>query len=309
MALTRGKRKLGERHGLIVVLKGKTDPDRIIRKINRKLKRRKKQEASTYEPFNLLSTEVLQHILSFVDTGQYVFLASINQDFHSALKCMSDNDFKTKPSSYINSWKLTRRVLKVPANSPDYMKPKFEDIMNYAIIHDSLYVFQNLLRKRKWVSPGLDWRLVHALKAIRSNAVNILKWIIKEQHWDYNLHKDEILAISIFCNLEMITYLHEHLRIDFNLESLLKMVLHSSRMPSIRYVLGLQSSMTALNCCQILHCAIFKQQHNVAKMLCEELYDPENDPDMSLYGVQVCCGALRGIDLVKCVINSELHSK
>ena len=94
------------------------------------------------------------------------------------------------------------------------MKPEFEDIMNYAVIYDSLYVFQNLLRKRQWVSPGLDWRLVHALKAIRSNAVNILKWIIKEQHWDYNLHKDEILAISIFCNLEMITYLHISSNID-----------------------------------------------------------------------------------------------
>lgn len=57
MALTRGKRKLGERHGLIVVLKGRADPDRIIRKINKK-----------FFQFDEDHREVVQYLVEVTDT-------------------------------------------------------------------------------------------------------------------------------------------------------------------------------------------------------------------------------------------------
>ena len=90
------------------------------------------------------------------------------------------------------------------------------------------------------------------------------------------------------------------------MDSLAKFVLRSHSLEAIRYLLHLLPSMTAEQCCQILHCALFKEKNEVAKMLCEELYSPDDDPDMSFYGVQVCCEGGKGIDLVKSIINAEI---
>ncbi|GFH62070.1 predicted protein [Chaetoceros tenuissimus] len=158
--LTRGKRQQAEENGLVVLLKKRKDPEQIIRSSNKhkKLKRQEEeQEASTYEPFTFISIDLLQHIMSFIGTGKYIFLASVSKEFRATLLSMPENDFKTEPSSYIHSWKLTRWIMKVPKNSPDYMRPEFAKTCVQAVKYDSLKVFQNLLKRSK-MKPGADWK-------------------------------------------------------------------------------------------------------------------------------------------------------
>ena len=308
--LTRGKRKLAESQGRILLLRPKRkDPERIIRKKNKRKKTKllKEREASTYEPFNLLSVELIQYILSFVGIGHYVFLASVSQEFRATLKSMSDNDFKTEPSSYIHSRKLTRWTMEVPSHSPHYMRPRLKSVIFNAMKYDSLQAYVYVRQRKRRIRPGIDWKSIDAATAIKHSAVKILKWLIKEQDWDYSSHKEQILKVSMPCNLEMIIYLHEHLKIEFDVASLLKMILETPCYnETIRYLLDIVPSLTALQCCKALHYALLKENNDVAKMLCDELYDPGNRPDMSVYGVQSCCREERGINLVKCVINSEI---
>ncbi|GFH62067.1 predicted protein [Chaetoceros tenuissimus] len=304
--LTRGKRKQGERQGRIELLRPKRkDPERIIRRKNKlkKTKLLKEREASTYEPFNLLSIELIQYILSFVGIGHYVFLASVSQEFRATLTSISGNDFKTEPSSYIHSWKLIRWIMKVPKNSPNFMRPTYKSIMFHAMKYDSLNAFIYVRVTKRRIRPGIDWKSFDAVTAIKHSAIKILKWLIEEQYWDYSSHKEQILKVSTSCNLEMITYLHEHLKIEFDITSLSKMILETSCCKeAIRYVLGIVPSMTALEHCRVLHNALLKENNDVAKMLCEELHDP----DMVVYGVQSCCREERGINLVKSIINTEI---
>ncbi|GFH62071.1 predicted protein [Chaetoceros tenuissimus] len=67
--------------------------------------------------------------------------------------------------------------------------------------------------------------------------------------------------------------------------------------------------MSARQRCNVLQCALYEENHEIAKMLCEELYDPENELDLAVYGVLSCCMEGKGIDLVKCVINTEIADK
>ena len=68
---TRGKRKLDEAEGRVVVLvSGQAkDPNYIMRYRRRRLKRQKQEEASTHQFFNLISADLKRQPHSFFCTS------------------------------------------------------------------------------------------------------------------------------------------------------------------------------------------------------------------------------------------------
>ena len=147
MVYTRGKRKLDEENGHVVVLSQAIDPEHLMRYRRKRLKCRKEEEASTFKFFDLISADLKRHILSFVRHNRYVILASVSQDFRATLKSMPENDFKTQPRTYIWRWKLTKWIINYPPGRPQLdmiLTPK--KTILHAIKYDVLDVFQNLIK-------------------------------------------------------------------------------------------------------------------------------------------------------------------
>ena len=303
--ITRGKRKLKEAEGRVVVLKDMAfDIDQLIRSLRKKTKRQKEEEASTYQFFNVISADLKRHILSFVRQIRYVILASVSRDFRSILKSMPDNDFKTHCCTYIWRWKLTKWILCFPNIT---LIPSAAKTIVHAIKYDVLHVFRNLIKRNKWRK---DWKRRYALNAVKYNSMQILKWIIHDQGWDYKAHKNAIVSSITYCNHDMLGYLHETLHIDFNnFEAIESMIMKPSvpDVDAIRYVLDVVPTMTILQRTRLVDLCISKVEDiRLFRMLREKLYDSNEIPDMFVRGVSACCEKRKSINIVKGIIDKEL---
>ncbi|GFH55756.1 predicted protein [Chaetoceros tenuissimus] len=309
MVYTRSKRKLDEEDGQEVVLReGAIDPDELIRDRRKNSKRQKEEQASIFQFFDLISVDLKRHILSFVRQGRYVILASVSQDFHATLKSMPENDFQTHPCTYIWSWKLTKWITTYP-HYPH--RPNTKKTIIHAIQYDMLHVLQKLLKAVKWERRCLTWKMDTALEAINYNSMQILKWILHDQGWDYKAHKNVIASKITYCNLDMLRYLHETLQVDFNnFEVIESMITKPSvrNVDAIKYVLDIAPTMTQrLWQRERLILSGFRREDTlVSNMLRQKLYDPnDGDPNILVVAMYECCHHRKTINIAKNIIDED----
>jgi hypothetical protein len=275
----------------------------------------KKKEASNFNPFNLIAKDLIQNIFSFVGPGHFLFIASVCKDFYACLSESMPTDFlKTHPSSYLFSWKLTKLTINIPEEN---LRPKVGITIEQILKCDSLYVFQRIIRRLKLKD---DWQFRLGIRAIKKNAVEILNWIIHEKEWNYKVHKRDIHLSYSCCNLEMMTYLHENLQINFNEKSLWD-VLRSpvtANAETIRYIVSVAKKKDSLTLdsyhpvvTRIISAAIERvydsDYDEIIKILLDNIF-LENDPYYPRTIATRCCCTKRekGIDVMKCIINTEI---
>ena len=309
---TRGKRKLDEAEGRVVVLvSGRAkDPNYIMRYRRRRLKRQKQEEASTYQCFNLISADLKRHILSFVRHNRYVILASVSQDFRATLKSMPDNDFKTHCKTYIWRWKLTKWILNYPPGRPQLDKiPCPNKTLLHAIQYDMLHVFQKLIKTCKRKHRSSNWKMTCALQAVIYNSMQILKWIINDQGWDYEAHKNVIAKNITYCNHDMLRYLHVVLEVDLNnFKAIESMIMKPCvrNVEAIRYVLDVVPTMTKSQRGRLIRLCVQKEDIPLFKMLRKKLHDPDDDHNILLdVAMYECCLHRKAINIVKNIIDED----
>ncbi|GFH62068.1 predicted protein [Chaetoceros tenuissimus] len=314
MVYTRGKRKLDEAEGKVVVIReGAVDPNLLFRDRRKKSKRQKQEEPSTYKFFDFISADLKRHILSFVRQGRYVILASVSQDFRATLKSMPENDFKTHPRTYVWRWKLTKWIINYPPGRPQLdMIPSPKKTIVHAIQYDMLHVFQKLMKAVKWGNrDSSSWTKVYAIKAMEYNSMQIFKWIIQDQAWDYKAHKNTIASNITYCNRDMLRYLHDVLEVDFNdFKAIKSMIMKPSvrNVDAIRYVLDVVPTLTTLTQRRrgrLSRLCVQKEDMLVYNMLREKLHDPEDDPDILVIAMYECCLHRKTMNIVKCIVDEE----
>ena len=305
---TRGKRKLDEAEGRVVVLSQAKDPNYVIRYFRRRrLKRQKEEAASTYQFFNLISADLKRHILSFVRHNRYVILASVSQDFRATLKSMPDNDFKTHCKTYIWRWKLTKWITNYPPGRPQLDKiPSPNKTLLHAIQYDMLHVFQKLIKTCKRRSS--NWKMACALEAVKHDSMQILKWIINDQGWDYEAHKNVIAKNITYCNRGMLRYLHVVLEVDLNnFKAIESMIMKPSvrNVEAIRYVLDVVPTMTKSRRGRLIRLCVQKEDIPLFNMLREKLNDPDDDPNILPIAMYECCLHRKAMNIVKNIIDED----
>lgn len=282
MALTRGKRKLAESNGKVILLKRPLNE-------NRSKKKKRKQHDELHRSYHdgevcymscaFLPMDLMRYILSFVGTGQYLFVASVNTTFRQVLRSMPENDFMTHPSSYMMHTKSSRNLFRwIKKGDVSSMKfPKKWIAINYAIKYDGIYQFTCLLRKCRF-RPNSNWRTGLGKRALKYNAVNILKWLIQELKFDIkNMNHDIVRHWVRFYNLCMVKFLHRWCKIDFTFDSIRKMIIYYIRTkkyrPSLEVVRYLLDSVPPLTIDQsrlLYRLAIVSRYQQLIKMIHDE---------------------------------------
>lgn len=109
----------------------------------------------------------------------------------------------------------------------------------------------------------------------------------------------------------MLSYLHETLHVYFNnFEAIESMIMKPSvpDVDAVRYVLDVVPTMTFLQRRLLIDLCVLDKVEDIRlfRMLREKLYDSNDNPDIFVIGVIVCCVERKSINIVINIIDKEL---